>query len=60
MCPFTRQDKTTYNQRESGNRLSTGLGYMRGDQGGFFQVDHEKIRESKGTRQWNNLENCNI
>lgn len=41
MCPFTKEDKTTYNQRESGNKLSIDLGYMRGDQGGYLQVDHK-------------------
>ena len=41
VCPFTRKEKTTYNQRASGNMLSTEFGYMRGDQGEILQVDHK-------------------
>jgi isopentenyldiphosphate isomerase len=41
VCPFTKEDKTTYNQRESGNRLSIKLGYIRGDLGRFLQVDRK-------------------
>ena len=39
--PFTKEDKTTQDQRESGNRGSIELGYMKGDQGGFLQVGHK-------------------
>ena len=49
VCPFTGEDKTSNNQSESGKRLSIGLGYKRGDQGGFLQVDHETY-EFKGMR----------
>jgi hypothetical protein len=41
VCPFTGEDKTTYNRRASGNMSSIELGYMRGDQGGFLQVDRK-------------------
>jgi hypothetical protein len=47
LCPFTSKDKTIYNQRASGNMLSIELGYMRGDQGGFLQVDHKKYASLK-------------
>jgi hypothetical protein len=38
VCPLTRKDKTTYNQRERGNVFPIELGYMRGDQGGFLKM----------------------
>jgi hypothetical protein len=55
-----KRTERTYNQRESGNKLSIELGFMRGDQGGFLNVDHKKTGESKDIRKWNNLETDNI